>query len=176
MSRFFALLALFLILFAMQNGFFASLPGALPLFPLLLTAGVYLLQHQSLSAGAWLIAANGLYLDWLHLQAVPLESVSYIVTALAAAYLATHVFSNRSLYGVIACGLAALAVLKLSQFAILGLIWIRETESVVWPIFYQETAWSALLLLVGLIVMFPFASRIKKFLQKIFLSAGPQTL
>ncbi|MBU0646155.1 hypothetical protein KJ611_01595 [Patescibacteria group bacterium] len=158
----------FLGLAIIQNSFFASLPGVLPLWPLILAVGVYLLQHQSLTAGAWLIAANGLFLDLFHLQMVPAETISYLLTALAAAYSAKHVFSNRSLYGVLACGSATFGVLKLSQMAILGLVWLREAEQVDWTVFSRETFWSGILLMIGLLLLFPFAVRIKKLLHKSF--------
>lgn len=168
MKRLAVIIGFFLLLAVVQNSFFASLPGALPLFPLILTVGVYLLQHQSQSLGGWLIVANGIFFDYWHLQNVPLETLSYSLTALAAWYMAKHVFSNRSLYGVLACGLTSLVILKVMQMGILGLLWLRETESVSWDYFYQEAFWTALLMISGLIILFPFANRIKKILQKTF--------
>lgn len=169
MIRSILFLMFFLLLAIVQYSFFTSLPGILRLFPLILTVGVYLLQHQSSSVGAWLIVANGLFVDFYELQMVPMESISCILAALVAGYLAKHVFSNRSLYGVLACGIVVFGVIKISQICILGLVWIRNAEDIYWHIFYQETLWSLGLLIIGLILLFPFATRIKQLLNKSFL-------
>ncbi len=103
-SRIFFLLFIFLCLALLETSFFASLPGVLRLLPITFAVGVYLVQSRGWWPGAWLIAAMGAFLDFAGIAPVPLQTIAYGIAALVIFFSARSLFSNRSLFGILACG------------------------------------------------------------------------
>ncbi len=109
-------LAFFTLLFltAVETSFFASLGAPLAYTPLLFTAAIYVIQHRGSTMGIWWLVGYGLYLDILQIGYMPGETIIYFVAGMLAFLLSRSIFSNRSLYGIIGCGLLTL----LAVFAI----------------------------------------------------------
>jgi rod shape-determining protein MreD len=169
MTRLVALLALFLLLVIVQTSFFASLPGLLAYTPLVLAAAVYLLQHVGERAGALWILWLGVFLDLLAIPSFPLESISYAAAALVAYLSAQRIFSNRSWYGLIACGVLTVLTLSSIRALTLGVILIRRPERVSWNAYFDTLFWDLALMVVLLSVFFLFARHIRGFLKTTFM-------
>lgn len=169
MTRALMLLLLFLGLAIVQTSFFSSLSGAPAYAPLVLAAGVYMLQHVGDRSGAFWIAGFGLFLDALAIPSFPLESIAYVVAAVAAMLSARHLFSNRSWYGLAACGLVSVASLGVARAGVLGIVWLQHPERVSWPTYWDTLLWNAILIVVLLSIFFTFARQIRGFLKSAFL-------
>ncbi|MBM5790091.1 hypothetical protein FJZ23_03335 [Candidatus Parcubacteria bacterium] len=109
MTRAWSSLVLFLILFLLETSFATSLPFPFALIPLTFSAAIFRLQHRGLSDGAVWVLAYGLLLQVLPLSASPLPALSWGAAALVSLVSARHIFSNRSLLGVVATGVAGYA-------------------------------------------------------------------
>lgn len=97
------------VLLLLETATFASFPGPLRFLPLTLAVGVYLVQLRGWWAGVWLIAIFGMLLDVLRLSPIPFQTLAYAAAATAVWMSAHALFSNRSLYGILGCGIAAWA-------------------------------------------------------------------
>lgn len=106
-----------LALFLVERSFVAALPEPLSRIPLTLSAGVYLVQHLSLLDGAAWIVVAGVASDLLALTPMGTGTFAATCAALAATALSLRVFTNRSLWGILACGAAAATVHALASAA-----------------------------------------------------------
>lgn len=165
MTRFAAAFLLFLGFSILQTSFFASLPGWLAYTPLVVAAGVYLVQHGGERAGAFWVAGFGLFLDILALSSFPLEAASYAAAGIAAYVSAQHLFSNRSWYGLIACGTSAILSLNAVRAVVLAAISLQHPERVSWAAFGDTLLWNLVLVAVLLTIFFAFARQIRTFLR-----------
>ncbi|OGL95159.1 hypothetical protein A2348_02445 [Candidatus Uhrbacteria bacterium RIFOXYB12_FULL_58_10] len=172
MRRSLSIFLLFLALAIIQTSFFASLPGLLAYTPLVAASGVYLVQHVGERYGAFWIASFGVFLDILSIPSFPLETFPYVTAGLAAYLSARHLFSNRSWYGLIACGAFTLLSLGLVRAFILVAISLRHPETVSWMAFWDTLLWNAVLSTVLLTAFFGFAGRIRSFLRTGFLASN----
>jgi rod shape-determining protein MreD len=164
-----ALTILFLLLAVVQTSFFSSLPGLLAYAPLVLACGVYLRQHVQERSGVLWIAGFGMFLDLLAIPSFPFESVSYAAAAVIATLTAGHVFSNRSWYGLLACGASSMAALGLTRAVVLGIVSLRHPERVSWAAFGETFFWNMVLLPILLSLCFAFAGQIRSFLRTTFM-------
>lgn len=169
MIRIAALLALFLLLVVAQTSFFASLPGLLAYTPLVLAGGVYLLQHVGERSGALWILWLGIFLDVLAIPSFPLESLSYAAAAAVAYLSAQRVFSNRSWYGLAACGILSVLTLSAVRALTLGVILVQRPERVSWTAYFDTLLWNLVLMVVLLTLFFSFAGHIRGFLKSTFM-------
>ncbi len=169
MTKALALTLLFLMLAIVQTSFFSSLPGILAYAPLVIAAGIYLRQHVQEPSGAFWIVAFGLFLDMLAIPSFPLETFSYGAAAIAVSLTSQHVFSNRSWYGLIACGGSAIVAMNVTRAIILGIVALRHPERVSWPAFGETLLWNLILLFVFLVIFFAFAGQIRSFLKTTFM-------
>lgn len=160
---------LFLALAILQTSFFASLPGLLAYTPLVIAAGVYLVQHAGERAGAFWIAGFGLFLDILALSSFPGETVSYAAAGVAAFLSAQHLFSNRSWYGLIACGASAVISLNVVRAVVLAAVALRHPERVSWAAFGDTLLWNLVLVALLLSLLFTFAKQIRGVLRAGFM-------
>lgn len=103
-----------IFLTAVETSFFASLGAPLTFTPLLFTAAIYVIQHRGSTMGIWWLVGYGLYLDILQIGYMPGETIIYLAAGTLAFLLSRSIFSNRSLYGILGCGLLTL----LAVFAI----------------------------------------------------------
>lgn len=169
MTRPIAAFLLFLALAILQTSLFSSLPSWLAYTPLVVAAGVYLVQHGGERAGAFWIAGFGLFLDILALSSFPLEAVSYAAAGVAAYVSAQHLFSNRSWYGLVACGAAAVLSLNAVRALVLGVVSLRHPERVSWLAFGDTLLWNLILVAVLLTLFFAFAKQIRGLLRAGFM-------
>lgn len=116
-------LALFLLAACFETGFVASVPGPLRFLPFTLAIGTYLTQSRGWWGGPWLIAAFGLFSDAAGLSPIPLQTAACAAAAFAAWLSARELFSNRSLYGILGCGIVAWSAHALVQTA----VWAAQT-------------------------------------------------
>lgn len=110
------------LLFLVERSLFGALPDPFPRTPLVLACGTYLVQHLDLRDGAAWIILSGLLSDVIGLTA-PGAVLAGAVAAATCLTLSRSVFTNRSLYGIVACGactMIAWAVTYASLLAIQG--------------------------------------------------------
>lgn len=165
MTKALALTIVFLLLAVIQTSFFASLPGLLAYVPLVVACGVYLRQHVQERSGALWIAGFGIFLDVLAIPSFPFETVSYGAAAIVASLTAGRVFSNRSWYGLLACGASSVAALTMTRAIVLLIIGLRLPERVSWVAVGDTLLWNMILLPVILSLCFAFAGQIRSFLR-----------
>lgn len=107
-ARIFVSGALGAALFLLERSLVASLPDPLMRLPLVLCAGTYLVQHLLLLDGAaWIILAGALS-DAFALTPAPAGTLAGAAAAFAAVMLSRRAFTNRSLWGILACGAGAM--------------------------------------------------------------------
>lgn len=169
MTKAIALVLLFLMLAIVQTSFFSSLPGVLAYTPLVIAAGIYLRQHVQEESGALWIVAFGLFLDVLAIPSFPLETLSYGAAAVMVSLTSQHVFSNRSWYGLLACGGSAVVAMNVVRAITLGIVSLRHPERVSWHAFGNTALWNLVLLFALLAIFFAFAGQIRSFLKTTFM-------
>lgn len=169
MTKALTLTTFFLLLAVIQTSFFSSLPGLLAYAPIVVACGVYLRQHVQERSGALWIAGFGIFLDALAIPSFPFETVSYAVAAMVAALTSERVFSNRSWYGLLACGGSSVAALGLTRAVVLWIVSLRHPERVSWAAFGETFLWNMILLPVILSLCFMFAGQIRSFLRTAFM-------
>lgn len=113
--------ALILLAACFETGFVASIPGPVGFLPFTLAAGTYLTQARGWWGGPWLIAGFGLFCDATGLSPVPGQTVACAAAAAAAWLSARELFSNRSLYGILGCGVAAWSAHAVAQTLVWGI-------------------------------------------------------
>jgi rod shape-determining protein MreD len=165
MSRPFSAALLFLTLSVLQTSFFASLPGVLAYTPLVLSSGIYLLQHVGERTGAYWIAGFGLFIDVMGIPSFPAETASYACAALAADASARNLFSNRSWYGLAACGITTALSMAAARGCILLAVELAHPERISWSAYADTLVWNAVLGTALLSIFFSFAGQIRKFLR-----------
>jgi len=161
MKRLLVNLLFFLAALSVQIGFIASLPGFLSYAPLVFSVGVFLIQHIGSRSGVYWIVGFGLVLDALSLSAFPAEVLSYAAAAAVAYASARYLFSNRSWYGLIACGAASVLSMGVVRAAILGTVLLRHPERVSWGAFGGSVVWNLLLTAVLLTILFLTSKRLR---------------
>jgi len=154
---------LLIALATIETSFIASLPGILALIPLVLVASVYFIQHRGSTIGIWWLAGYGLYLDVMGIGYVSGETIIYLAVGVLAYLVSQRTFSNRSLYGVLGCGLFAIITSAVLHLGVQTIITVSSKSNILWAeagIFY---AWQTVLLLVTLFLIFGLSSRLEKF-------------
>jgi rod shape-determining protein MreD len=169
MIRAIAAACIFLFFFALQTSFINSLPGVLALTPFFLALSVYLMQHQSLTIGALWLSLFGFFLDILRVGDVPFETLAYTVAGVVAYVSSRRLFSNRSIYGILGCGILSFGALSLMHTILLFLFNLQHTEPILWKPFSQEILWSGIGMILLLVLLFQFAGRIRSILVRSFL-------
>lgn len=164
-------LASFVAIAVVQTSFFASLPGPLAHTPLVLATGVYLVQHADEWQGAVWIVGFGAFLDLFAIPSFPAETFSYAVAAAAAYLLSRHLLSNRSWYGLVACGAGSALALHAARFLVLSVLSVRMPDRIPWDALGASAAWNAILSVAVLTAYFVFSKRIRSALSSRFLLA-----
>jgi len=144
----------FLLVITFETSFISSLPIPFSFFPLVLLLSVYLMQYRSSQIGIWWLAGYGLYLDYMHIGSVFGESLIWLITAILTYLVAKRLFTHRSLYGILGCGLVAWLTTSL-----LHLIFTFGRTFNVYLI------WQLVFLFLGLIILFNFSKYFKRFLS-----------
>ncbi len=138
----------------LETGLVAAVPGPLRFLPFVLAVGVYLTQSRSLPAGPWLIAGFGLFLDGFGLASVPFQTGAYALAAVAAAVSSRELFSNRSLSGLLGCGLLAWATHALVQTAVWFVAGLDDPMQPPWGDYAWWLVWRLALLSLSLAVLY----------------------
>ncbi len=89
-----------------QTSFIAALPGWLSLIPLVVALGVFGIQYFTSPAFILTLLAYGIWVDFLGIGRIDWETISWMVAGAATLLAARWLFSNRSWYGLMACGVA----------------------------------------------------------------------
>ncbi len=154
---------LLIALVTIETSLIASLPGFLALIPLVLVAAVYFIQHRGSTIGIWWLAGYGLFLDIIGIGYVVGETVIYLIVGILAYLVSQRTFSNRSLYGVLGCGLFALILSIILHLGFQLITALYNQSDVLWAeagIFYF---WQTVLLIIALFFIFSLSSRLEKF-------------
>jgi len=158
-----------LIFVLLEISFISALSPILRLAPLTFAAGVTLLQHHGVKEGVWLLVGYGIVLDLFAIGNVAPASIGFFIAAFAAYWFAQRVFSNRSYYGLIGCGLTVYVILLITQGATLLFRNIAFSEPAHVFRFLTEAGQSTLWLLGLLTVFFIFGGRIQRMLSSTFI-------
>lgn len=157
MIHFFLSSVFFLLSFLLETSFFTSLPSLFAFTPLVFAAGVYLLQHQGIIDGLIWIIVYGFLLQVFHLFVSPMPVLVFLLGALVSALSARHLFSNRSLYGVLACALTGYASVVIAEFVILFSRSLLGPTDPVWSAFFTNHGYRTLMLMVVVLFLYTLA-------------------
>lgn len=171
MIRIMSSAALFLLLWTLERAFVSALPWPFSTLPLVLTVGVYLVQHLSVRDGeAWILAA-GVMNDLTGLTRFPLSTLSALAAAAVCHLTSREVFSNRSLYGILACTAVSVLAASLIRVVLLGSVTIFTDLAVDGAAELRLAIGTFLTAFVFAIVLFRSAKRIRRVLASVFIIA-----
>ncbi len=142
------------LLAAFETGFIASLPGAWRFLPVVFATSVYLVQLRGWRFGGWLLAGFGVLLDLLGIGALPWQTLAYGAAALAVYAVSLHVFSNRSLYGLLGAGLAGWTAWAAGQAAVWGALALTRQGAPDGRAFLAYLGWHLFFLMLLLAILF----------------------
>ena len=169
MFRFATTLLFLFLLCIVEAGFFSALPHPWRFTPLVFASAVYVIQHMGSRAGVSWLVGYGLFLDLWKLGVVPGETVLLLFVGFGTWILSRRIFTNRSLYGVVACAL--ISWISWHVVTMVGLMFInrKNAEILLWSAYPDFLLWQGLLL-IGLITLFFFLSgRIRRTLRSIIM-------
>ncbi len=155
----------FLFVFVMETSFFSSLPSVFAIVPLVFALSVYLIQHEGLTDGLIWIFAYGFLLQNFHLSIAPWPVLSFSIAGLASFLSSRHLFSNRSLYGVVGCAWIGYLCLAGTEALLMFVRTFGNETTVFWVPFLVRRGLEFLLLGVTIMVFFSFARHIRFFLR-----------
>jgi hypothetical protein len=162
-----AFFMLALILFELS--FVAALPFGFSATPLVFLVLIYLLQrHNNHSALLWLVL-YGFILDYFHLSVVFPATITYLLAAAVAYFVARHMFSQHSFYGVLACASVSYLMIIFVQSLVLGLQWVSSPEFVDWGTYGSFVLWRFVMLILLLFFVYPIGKRAHLLLTHSFL-------
>ncbi len=159
----------FLLLLALQVSFIHALPYPFDRIPLILVVTVYLYQYEDKTSCWWWLVCYGFVLDAISLSISPLQIVSYTLVTGVMLFFVTHVFTNRSFYGMAATALLCLVALTVSELSILGLSHLLGSEPFLWKPLLTTNLWAAFFSCVLLLFVFSPLRRGRLVLQRLFL-------
>lgn len=155
--------SLFLILLAIiETSLIASLPRPLSFTPLVLAVAVYTIQYRGSQLGIWWLVGYGLYLDIMYTSLLPTETILYLLIGLATFFVSKRIFTNRSLYGIIGCGLFAYFTSLILHTVILFTRTVHVNSISIWTDTVVFYCWQAMLLVVLLFLIFQAVFQINK--------------
>lgn len=147
----------FVTVFVVETSFLSSLPSVFSLIPLVFAFGVFLLQHQGLFDGFIWIGLYGLLLQTFDLSTIPFAFFSYTIAAVGVLFTARNIFSNRSLYGVVASGIAGYFILLFLHGCFLLFLYLFGDSFVSWKWFVWDYGQKILLFSLTTCVLFILA-------------------
>lgn len=169
MTRF-LLHAVFLIfLFTLQVSFIYALPYPFDRVPLVLVVTVYLYQYANKTATGWWLLFYGMVLDVLAISLAPFETLSYALACVTMVLLVSHVFTNRSFYGITATALSMLVVLMVSELVLIGFTHLFSSQQFIWKDVVFSQLWAMLFASFLLLFIFPFFRKARVLVSKTFL-------
>lgn len=165
MIRFLLSFSIFLFSFFFETSFLSSLPFIFSFTPFVFAFGVYLLQHQGFVDGFVWILIYGFFLQVLHLSTSPLPIMSFFIGAVIGLFSARHLFSNRSLYGVVACALTGYLMIIFTEFIIVFSSSLIGPVDPVWSSFFLSHVYRVIMLVVVIIILYLLARPIHLLLR-----------
>lgn len=161
---------LFLVfLFTLQASFIHAIPYPLDRIPLVLVVTVYLYQYSNKTSAWWWLLCYGMVLDVLDISLAPFEVLSYALASVSMVLLVSHVFTNRSFYGITATALLTLAVLMVSEVLLIGLTLLFSSQPFHWKDVVFSQLWAMVFASFLLLFIFPFFRKVRVFASKTFL-------
>jgi len=158
-----------LLLILIELSFVAALPFGFSAAPLVFLVLIYVLQrHNNHSALAWMVF-YGFTLDYFHLSVAFPETLNYLFAAIVAYFVARHMFSQHSFYGVLACASVSYCTIIIAQLLGLTLQWVSNPILVHWADYFDFVFWRYVMMVVLLFFVYPFGKRIHLWLKHSFL-------
>jgi hypothetical protein len=151
--------------FFLQVSFIASLPDPLLWTPIVLVTGAAVTQHLGVRDGASWIAASGMVFDAFGLTPFGLGTVSGLVAAGWLLFASQHIFSNRSLYGIVLCVLSTVIAWNIASSFILGMISLWGTQ-IDWAAQLRAAFWMCVLAIPCAGVLFKITPRVRPLLDR----------
>ena len=152
MIAFILTILFFTIVHTIEISFLSTMPFSIHLAPLLYAVVTYLIQHLGIYKIALWLPLHGFILDYYQIGTSSFQIIAYGIAALSIMYLARHVFTNRSFYGVMANALISFLIL----ISIQSIILFTESllgRKVLWSIFVDELIVGAGFLVLIIILM-----------------------
>jgi len=169
MTKFFLICCIGLFLSLLETSFFSSLHGFLKFTPFVLVMSVYLRQHHTILTAPWWMVVHGVWLDWSGMSATPFITIAFIVAAWVISWCAQHLFSNRSLYGVLGCAVLSFASFTTVSFVLRLLSSAIQKNQFFKGVFFQDAGWQLLGMFFLIVVLFSFGKQIRSILQNMLL-------
>ena len=160
---------IFFLVFVVEKSFLGSLPSFFPIIPLVFGMSVYLLQHHGFHTGIWWVIFYGLFLDIFSIGVFPIETFSYSIGAVVIYFLARKIFTNRSLYGLMASGIVGLFSVSVIQAMLLFLFSLSTHADLQLLALTKHFLIREVLLSLLIMFLFIFAKRIQTVLISTFL-------
>ncbi len=160
MTRSIAAILIFIFVAAFETSLLASLPKPFSFIPLVLILSIYIIQHSGSTLGIWWLAGYGLYLDIMRIGNTEGETLIYGITGILAFVVSQKIFSNRSLYGVLGCGLFALILSTFLHFSVIFIKTIYQENGMLLVENLYFFLYQALFLVVLLMVIFIITSKL----------------
>lgn len=159
-----------------ETSFLSSSVGLIRYTPFVFAISIYFVQHNSIKSASGFMIIHGILLDVMRTQDVSFLTVAYTGAAFVAVISAEKLFSNRSIYGVLACAFMSYFSLIFFEILLFFLQHMFKSSQRSWFIFFQDFGWRSFSLLIFLIILFLFAKQIRQLLAKFFfLNSHPQT-
>lgn len=169
MFRFTTTLCFLFLLCIVEAGFFSALPHPWRFTPLVFASAVYVIQHIGSRAGVGWLIGYGLFLDLWKLGAVPWETILLLFMGFGTWVLSRRVFTNRSLYGVVACALISWISWQLVTMVSLMFINRKNAEVMLWSAYRDFLLWQGLLLICLITLFFFLSDRMRRTLRSIIM-------
>jgi len=147
------------LLLILQVSFIFALPFPFDRLPLVLVIVIYLYQYQNTKAALWGLICYGFVLDVLGISPAPLEILSYTITSLVLTLLVTHVFTNRSFYGMLATAIICLAVLTMFELLFSAAASFFSGDVFMWQGLLASQVWTMAFSCVLILFLFPLMHR-----------------
>ncbi|MBI4257183.1 hypothetical protein HY626_03970 [Candidatus Uhrbacteria bacterium] len=169
MIRFLFHVLFFIILLIFQVSFIFALPYPLDRTPLVLVVTVYLYQYTNNMTVWWWLLGYGIVLDILAISVAPFEIFSYALACVTMILLVSHVFTNRSFYGITATALLTLMVLMISELLLIGVTHLFSSEVFVWKNVVFSQLWGMFFASMALLFVFPLFRKMRMVVSKTLL-------
>lgn len=154
-----------LLLSLVETSFFSSMYGIFALMPFVFILAVYLLQHHSISSAVVWLVVHGLVLDITHMGAIPFLTLAYTAAAAVAFISSKRIFSNRSIYGVLACALFSFSSFVFVEVLIVWAMSFGE-RTFIELFLWNDVKFQYALIILFMPILFSFAKYIRLFLEK----------
>jgi rod shape-determining protein MreD len=156
-----------LALLMIQVSFINALPFPFDRIPLILIVTVYLYQYANRTGIWWWLICYGFLLDVLMISSSPLETISYALVSLILVFLAQRVFTNKSLYSVMATVIISLLVLSGMQLFWIASNFLLGTSYPLWKETLMANLWGGVFSIVLLLLILPVSTRVLGSVQKL---------